>query len=143
MIEKVVSKELMAYLTGENLLHPMQFGFRAYCSTSNSICLSMPTNWIQSWLLLILLLSVFQDKTENIIIESLYYGSTTRLNLRTIAVHYKQFSKYDFHLCDGVKTLMYADDPVLYLHIKDLEQIAAKLTFSIQKVPKSFIFYSE
>lgn len=140
MIEKVVSKELMAYLTGENLLHPIQFGFRAYCSTSNSICLSMPTNWIQSWLLLIVLLSVFQDKTENIT-ESLY-GSTTRLNLRTIAVLYKQFSKYDF-LCDGVKTLMYADDPVLYLHVKDLEQIAAKLTFSIQKVPKSFIFYSE
>lgn len=27
-----------------------------------------------------------------------------------------------FHLCDGVKTLMYADDPVLYLHVKDLEQ---------------------
>lgn len=26
-----------------------------------------------------------------------------------------------FHLCDGVKTLMYADDPVLYLHVKDLE----------------------
>lgn len=48
-----------------------------------------------------------------------------------------------FHLCDGVKTLMYADDPVLYLHVKDLEQFAAKLTFSIQKVPKSFIFYSE
>lgn len=48
-----------------------------------------------------------------------------------------------FHLCDGVKTLMYADDPVLYLHVKDLEQIAAKLTLSIQKVPKSFIFYSE
>lgn len=140
MIEKVVSKEPMAYLTGENLLHPIQFGFRAYCSTSNSICLSMPTNWIQSWLLLIVLLSVFQDKTENIT-ESLY-GSTTRLNLRTIAVLYKQFSKYDF-LCDGVKTLMYADDPVLYLHVKDLEQIAAKLTFSIQKVPKSFIFYSE
>lgn len=37
-------------------------------------------------------------------------------------------------VCNGVEILMYADDTVLYIHGKDPEQVAAKLTSIMQKV---------
>lgn len=37
-------------------------------------------------------------------------------------------------ICDGVETLMYADDTVIFTHGKDAETVAAKLTATMEKI---------
>ena len=70
-------------------------------------------------------LSVCPDKGQNIISKSLLYGSAMRFHLRVTVVQcIHQLSC--ICVCDGVETLMSADDTVLYVHGNDPEQVAAK-----------------
>ncbi len=38
VLEKVVAEQLKFHFEKEKLLHPMQFGFRAHCSTEAACC---------------------------------------------------------------------------------------------------------
>lgn len=182
VVEKAVAEQLVAHLNKENLLHPMQFGFRANHSTETACCyfievikssldkggvvgaifldlrkafdtvnhsvllsklstfkLSVDVlNWIQSYLLGRSQCVRINDKTSSL--KACVLGVPQGSILGPLL-----FSAYINDLpsvCDGVGTLMYADDTVLYTSGKDPEQVAAKLSLAMKQVTQ-WLQYSQ
>lgn len=174
VIEKTVAEQLVAHLNKENLLHPMQFGFRANHSTGTACCYLLEVikssldkggvvgalfldlrkafdtvnhsvllsklssfklsanvlNWIQSYLLGRSQCVRINDKTSSLKACGLGVPQGSILGPLLFSAYINDLPS----VCDGVGTLMYADDTVLYTTGKDPEQAAAKLSLAMEKV---------